>query len=88
MFISGQVFVRIVEVKDIYSFAENLGAAVKGYYPRVPLGDDSEDGEGGPSQLGSGPGSTDYVNHGRKDEAGPHKNKSLALMSDICKIGN
>ena len=29
MFVSGQVFVRIVEVKDIYSFAEHLGAAVR-----------------------------------------------------------
>ena len=51
----------------------------------VPLGDDSEDGEGGPSQLGSGPGSTNYVNHEGKDEAVPHENISLALMSDICK---
>ena len=29
MFISRQVFIRIVEVKDIYSFAEYLGAVVR-----------------------------------------------------------
>ena len=28
-----QVFVRIVEVKDIYSFAEHLGAAVRDIIP-------------------------------------------------------
>ena len=33
MFISGQVFVRIVEVKNIYSFAEHLGAAVRDIIP-------------------------------------------------------
>ena len=33
MFISGQVFVRIVEVKDIYSFVEYLKAAVRDIIP-------------------------------------------------------
>ena len=64
-----------------------LVSLCEGYYPRVPLGDDSEDGEGGPSQLGSGSGSTGYVNHEGKDEAVPHKNRFLALMSNICKKG-
>ena len=33
MFVSGQIFVRIVDVKDIYYFAEYLGAAVRDIIP-------------------------------------------------------
>ena len=45
----------------------------EGYYPRVPLGGDPEDGDGGPPGLESGPGITVHVILEEEDGDVPHK---------------